>query len=181
MAQNKTLQPGILKLTYAHFFYVFAFVASVIAFDASQLITPEALLKRWQYAAMLLVATTAVWYFARIKKDNQPLLKWLVGGLVLTDILFASLLVYADRGMASLAVALFAVPIVSSAVLMSRSAVLAVASLSTAAYAFSSVKYFVDFFNEGYKVQLYSTIGFYSATFFVIALLLVAVIKQKTK
>lgn len=179
MAQTKNIQPGILKVTYAHFLYALAFAASIIVYDASQLIPPDAVFDRWQYTAMLFVVTTAVWYFARTKGNNTRLLKWLVAALVLTDILFASLLVYSDRGMASLGVALYAIPIVSSAVLLSRSAVLAVAALSTAAYAYASVKYFVDFFNEGYKVQLYSSIGFYAASFFVIALLLIAVIRQK--
>lgn len=177
--KSSSISKRVILAAHAHFFYIFAFVASVIVYDASQLITPEAVLKRWQYAAMLMVVTTGVWYFARTKENNQALLKWLVGALVLTDILFASFLVYGDRGMSSIAVALFAVPIVTSAVLLNRSAVLATASLSTAAYAFTAVKYFVDYFNEGYKVQLYSTIGFYGATFFVIALLLIAAIGKK--
>lgn len=181
MTQTKNIQSGILKVTYAHFLYAFAFAASIVVFDASQLLPPEAVFDRWQYAAMLFVATTVVWYFTRTKGDNTKLAKWLIAGLVLTDILFASLLVYSDRGMASLGIALYAIPIVSSAVLLSRSAVLAVAALSTAAYIYAGVKYFVDFFNEGYKVQLYSTLGFYAATFFVVAILLIAVIQQKQK
>lgn len=175
-----SLHISTLRLARVHFLYGLAFAASIIVYDASKLIAPEAVLNRWKYTIGLLVATTAVWYIAKIKKDNASLQKSLIAVLVCIDIIFASLLVYADRGMASLAVILYAVPIVTAAALLSRSALLATAALSAAAYAFVAVKYFVDFFNEGYKVQLYSTIVFYSAVFFVLALLLITVIRRKT-
>lgn len=180
MATNPApLSDSILRLARIHVFYILAFAASVIIYDASHLITPDAVLYRWKLAALLTVVVTAVWYFAKTKKDNPTFLKWLIGMLVFADILIASFLVYADRGMASLAVALFILPIITSAALLSRSAVLATASISTAAYAFASIKYFVDYFNEGYKVQLYSTIGFYGTVFFIAAALLIAVIRRK--
>lgn len=175
------LQQSILGVSRIHFFYVLAFAASIIVYDASHLIEPEAVLYRWKLAVAMAVITTVVWYIARTKNSGLSLLKWSVTLLVIADILFAALLVYADRGMASVAVALYAVPIATSAALLSRSAILATASLCTASYALASVKYFVDFFNEGYKVQLYSTIGFYGATFFIIALLITTVIHRTNK
>lgn len=183
MVKVKKLQnfrASVIRLAVIHFFYILAFAVSVIVYDASQLISPDAVLYRWKLAAAMTALTTAVWYAARTSKDKPNIHKLLVGVLVLADILFASLLIYNDRGMASLAVALYAVPITTATVLLSRSAVLATASLCTAAYALVSVKYFVDFFNEGYKVQLYSSIGFYGATFFVLALILITVVRKKT-
>jgi hypothetical protein len=173
----RTFYLRVVRLAHIHFFYIAAFAASVIVFHASNLVPPDSILERWKWVAFMLSITTVVWYFARQKSDNLTLQKGLVFTLVLMDIGLASFLVYADRGMASLAVALYAVPILTSSALASRSAILATASLSTAAYALVAVKYFVDFFNEGYKAQLYSTVGFYGATFFILAFLLMAVIR----
>lgn len=177
--KNHSYYLGTLRAARAHFAFVAAFAASIIVYDASNLMTPDAVLKRWKYCLVLLVISTIVWFLARFKGNNRILQKSLLGVLVVADIVIVSLLVYADRGMASVAVTLYALPIVTAALTFSRSAVLAAASLSTAAYAFASIKYFVDFFNEGYRVQLYSTIGFYSATFFVVSLLLIAVLREK--
>lgn len=173
---NKSL--ATVKLAQAHFFFIFAFVATTVAQDAAQLIAPDAVLQRWKGMAALAVVTTGVWYFGRTKKNNIALQKWLIAGLVLAGIVFASYIVYAERGMASPAVALYAIPIITSAALLNRSAVFAAAILSSAAYAYASVKYFVDFFNEGYKIQLYSTIGFYIAGFFVLAFLISAITQR---
>lgn len=181
MTKNiKTLYPTSLRIARIHFLYVLVFAASIIIFDASALIAPEAVMNRWKYTIGVLVATTGVWYFARAQKNNMRIQKSIVALLVLADIIFASLLVYADRGMASLAVILYTIPIVTISALRSRSAILATASLSVAAYAFVTIKYFVDFFNEGYKVQLYSSIGLYGAILFILALLLVAINKQES-
>lgn len=177
--KSDQLYTQVVRLARIHFCLILAFAATIVVYHASNLVPPENILQRWQRAALMLVITTLVWYFARIKKDGPAFQKGLVFALVLMDIGFASFLVYAERGMASLAVALYAIPITVSALLLSRNAVLATASLCTAAYGLVTVKYFVDFFNEGYKVQLYSTIGFYGAVFFVLAFLLTTIIRKK--
>jgi hypothetical protein len=79
--------------------------------------------------------------------------------------------------MASRAVLLYIVPIVVSAVLLSRVAVLMTAALATSAYVLTAIKYFVDYFNEGYKAELYTEVGFYCAMFFVVAALLATIIR----
>jgi hypothetical protein len=178
--KHPNLQTSIFRLSYIHFFYIFAFVISIIIYDASQLITPDAVWHRWKLAAGMLIISTMVWYLAHIKEKSHTFQKGLVAVLVIADIVFASLLVYADRGMASVAIVLYAIPIAASAILLSRSAVMATTLFCVAAYSTSVVKYFGDFFNEGYKVQLYSTIGFYSAVFFVFAWLLGTLIQRKS-
>lgn len=170
----------IIRAARAHFALTLALAAYIIVADASKLLAPEAVLQRWKYCLGLLVVSTVVWFLARSRKDRRVPQKSLLGLLIVADIAIASLIIYADRGMASLAVALYALPIATAALTYSRSALLTTASLSTAAYAFANIKYFVDFFNEGYKVQLYSTIGFYSATFFILAWLLIMVVQEKS-
>ena len=44
----------------------------------------------------------------------------------------------------------------------------------------AAVKYFVDFFNEGYKAELYIEVGFYAAMFFVLAALLSTILRFRS-
>jgi len=175
-------QKTILRLSRVHFLYIIAFAASIVVYHAGNLVTPEAILKRWTIAGCMLVLTTIVWGLAHSTKPSPVLYKILVSILILMDIILASSLVYAERGMAGLGVALYAIPIAVSAVLASRTALIGTTILCFAAYAFSCIKYFVDFFNEGYKLQLYATIGFYGAVFFVLAALLAIIFtSQRSK
>jgi len=168
-----------LRAARVHLVLVLALAISIIVYDSSKLITPEAVLNRWKYCLILFITTIAVWSLARLRKPDSLYQKSLIGALVLMDIIIASLIVYADRGMSSVAVLLYAVPITTSALTYNRIVVVAAAAFSTSAYAYSTIKYFVDFFNEGYKVQLYSTIGLYGAVFFILAMLLVIIIQEK--
>jgi hypothetical protein len=80
--------------------------------------------------------------------------------------------------MASRGVALFALPIVVSAITLSRSAIFATASLSVGAYSYAAIKYFTDNPSEGYKVELYGDVLFYSASFFILAAVLWALVRS---
>jgi heme/copper-type cytochrome/quinol oxidase subunit 4 len=93
----------------------------------------------------------------------------------------ASFNVYVQRGMASRAVALYAIPLVVSTVLMSRAALLTTAALCVAAYTTTAVSYFVLNFNEGYKIELYGEITSYSVYFVILAALLWVSIRHKPK
>ncbi len=179
--QVSWLQPSVVRVTRVHFFYVLAYAASIIIFDSWNLITPQAVGQRWTMAALMLVVTTWIWYMARSIVNNVAYHKAMIWGLVLMDIGVAGFNVYTQRGMASLAVALFAVPIIISAVLLNRSALFATAALSTAIYALATTRYFTENFGEGYKIELYGTISFYSAIFFVLAGLLWVVVRANRR
>lgn len=171
MPKNTSRQLLVLRLARIHFVYVLAFAAMIIVADSWALIAPESTLRRWTMAAVMLVTTTVIWYAARQKP--RPWQAWLPYALVILDIAVATFMVYEERGMASRGVALYAIPLVVAALTGGRSIVLATASLSTAAYGLAAIRYFVTYFNEGYKVELYATIGFYSAMFFILSALLV--------
>jgi hypothetical protein len=179
--KGNSVQPHVLRLAHVHFFYILVFVATIVVHDASHYLAPGAVLSRWKVAAAMTLVVTGVWYAAHVKKKSETFYRSLVAALVFADMFFAAFVVYNERGMASPAVALFAVPIGVSAALLNRTAVLATASLCTAAYALAVDKYFVDYFNEGLKVQLYSTIAFYGAIFFILAFLLVVTIQRLNK
>jgi hypothetical protein len=177
--QASIIQTRLLGVARAHFWYVGAIAISIIAFDSTNLITREIVQKRWTSAVALLVAVTLVWYFVRRNTKNESYYRLLTYCLIAADILFAAYLVYLDRGMASRNVVLFAIPIAVSALLNSRAALFATAALSTAAYFFAATKYFYDFFNEGYKAELYGVLFLYSACFFVVAAVLWAIIRYQ--
>ncbi len=174
---QSNLKTSLNKVTKVHFAYAALLALQVIIYDAAKLITPEAVLKRWQVIAGLLAVTTIVWYLAKARMAHDLGLKILTSTLVLADIGIASLYVYEQRGMASRAVLLYLVAIATVAILKSKSALFATAALCVAAYTTTAVTYFVVNFNEGYKVELYGEISFYSASFFIIAALIWAAIR----
>jgi hypothetical protein len=173
------LHESVWRISRLHFLFVFLLITQTVIYDVWKLITPQAVLNRWIACALLLTVTVIVWYFARTQVRSPLISKLLVFTLVLADIAIATFNIYAQRGMASRAVMLFAVPIIVSAVLMSRSAIFATAALSVAAYTTTALAYFVLNFNEGYKIELYGEVGFYSVMFFVLAGLLSIVVQLK--
>ncbi len=181
MANKQPTRPdlrlNVLRMSRLHFFYAALFVVQIITFDAWKLIEPAVVLRRWIMAALLLIVTTGVWYLAKGKAGDNALYKRLVFALILIDVAVASFAVYTERGMASRAVMLYTVPLIVSIVLKSRSAILSTAMLCVAAYTSTALAYFVLNFNEGYKIELYGIVGFYS--FFMV--LLVAMLWSVTR
>jgi len=167
-------QVTAIHLLRRHYFYVAAYVGSIVVFDMWNLIARDAVGRRWMAAGLLLAVNTAAWYLAKLRWKQIGTYQLLIFGLVIADILFAAINVYWERGMASNSVALFAVPLVLAAGLKNRSALLATATLSAAAYSIAAVSYFFDYYGEGFRVELYGTVGFYSAMFFILAGLLLA-------
>ncbi len=177
MAKSNPANPQdqVLSVARVHFFIAGIYALYIIVSDAWNLITPEATFHRWTMLSIFLVVTTLLWYFARSKIIARPAI-W---GFVLLDIAMATFNIYTQRGMASRAVVLFAIPIIVSSLLASRPAIFATASLSLAAYTMATVRYFYAHFGEGYKVELYGEVSFYCAVFFVIAALVWIVTRQR--
>ena len=162
------LPQNLLKLTRLHFLYVLALAAQVIVYDSWQLITPTTVVQRWTATALLLVVTAITWYLAHTNRAAE-FYRRLVFLLIAADVAVGAFAIYNQRGMASRAVLLFVIPILASAVLRSRSATYATALVCIAAYSTAAISYFVFNFNEGYQVELYGEVGFYSAMFLVVA------------
>lgn len=170
------LQTGIIRASRVHFWFIGIYAVYIIASDATHLITPVLVYQRWLVNGSLLGITGLVWYAARARSKSANFYRFLLYSLITTDTVFATFNVYTQRGMASRAVLLFTVPILLSGLLLSRVATLTTATISSALYAIAAVKYFTDFFNEGYKAELYIEVGFYIACFYVLSLLLNVII-----
>ncbi len=157
------------RITTLHFFLALATAGQLIAYDAGRLFPPEVVLRRWIAIGIYTSVLCVIWYAARNRSGQPETTKKLVGLLIITGVAFASFNVYSQRGMASRAVLLYLVPIITAAMLARRSAVIASAIFATSAYVVTSVAYFVLNFNEGYKLELYGEVGYYAATFLIVS------------
>ena len=166
------LRSRLRRITTIHFGLAMIVAVQLIIYDTGKLIPPEVVLRRWIVLALQVIVITSVWYLARNRDDKSDTIKKLIMAIIVSDIAFASFMVYTQRGMASRAVILYVIPIIVSASLTRRSAIIATSVLSLAAYISTAMAYFVLNFNEGYKLELYGEVGFYSALFVLIASLL---------
>ena len=173
------LRTSTLRVARFHFVYALIYAVQVIVYHASKLITPDIVLRRWIAVASLLVVTTGVWFIAKHHNSTATLYRWAIAAIIFADLAFASFNVYTQRGYASKAVLLFVVPIIVATTFISRRALFATAFLAIAVYTTTAVKYFVDYFNEGYMVELYGEIAFYSALFLLLAGLLWATMHKR--
>lgn len=179
ISEKSNFNQGLIGVCKVHFALVFLFISQIILYDTSQLIEPSVVLQRWIVVAALLAMTGSIWYLAKTNKNNLLLNKALLLALIATDILVASFFVYSTRGMASREVFLYVLPITIAGLMLTRAALFATAILSIAAYSLVCVAYFVNYFNEGYKVELYGEVGFFSIGFLLLAGLLAAVVHPK--
>ncbi len=179
--KSNWLQTTAIRNTRVHFLYVAAYILSLIVFDSWNLYTYRAITQLWTAGGLLLITVTLIWFASRIKYSNNTVYLGLIWLLILADISFAAYNVYWQHGLASKSVMLFTVPIVTAATLYSRSTLLAATTLSAAAYSTVSVRYFFQNYGLSYRVELWGTIGFYSAVFFILAGLLMIIIAPKTE
>lgn len=175
---RSSTRPALVRVSKIHVFIAAAFAAQLIIYDAGKLITPDVVLKRWVSIGLLATVSAIVWFLARTK-DEPKLANKLVYGLILTDIIIACFNVYTQRGMASRAVILFVIPIITAAVLKRKGLIYLTAVLSAVSYIVTAVAYFVLNFNEGYKLELYGEILFYSTIILTVAGLTWSVTRTK--
>lgn len=175
------MNKSAVRLARVHFGLVVAYAIFIVASDAWNLVTRQLTSQRWLMCGLLLVVTTIVWLLARGRVKNDNYYRFLIFALVAVDIALAAFAIYTERGMASRGVALFAIPIVASAVLLSRAAIFGTAALCTATYVMAATRYFYVNFNEGYKIELYGTLALYSASFFVLAAILWIVVSTNSR
>ncbi|MBX4201881.1 hypothetical protein KW803_03245 [Candidatus Saccharibacteria bacterium] len=176
-ASNNWLQTTAVRVSRIHFIYILAFLLSIVVFDTWNLYTHEAVSQLWTAGGILLIFNVLIWFVSRLKLSNYWYYIGFMLALIVADIIFASYIVWWQRGLYSKAIMLYTVPIITAATMRSRSILLAVTTLSVAAYSITSVRFFFKNYGLGYRVELWGTVGFYSAILFVLALLLMVVIR----
>lgn len=173
--KQQDLKLMITRLTRTVYFVLAFYALSIVIFDSGNLITRESIIDRWLLFTVLLAVNTIVWYAASQRKSiyNRPSAAILI--LSLTLIAFAGFNTYWERGMASTSTILYALPLLTVATLKSRHALIAITTLSAGTYSFAAVKYFNDYFNEGYRIQLWGQIVLYSGVTFALAWLVMII------
>ncbi len=179
--KDKQLHKTVYDTVRIHAGYAVVYAVSIVIFDAWNLITPGSVQQRWVAAGILLVVSSFAWYYLSSRKQADLMMRLSIYALVVADLIVASVTVYGERGMASPAVMLFAIPIIATAALLHRGAVFVTASICTAVYSTTIVRYFVTHGSEGFKVQLYGTLFLYVSVFFIVALMLSTILGTKSK
>lgn len=173
------LQSRLASISRIHFAYAGVYIAAIIAFDAWNLITPDAIVQRWLVGAAMLIVTALVWYGSRAAKKTAAYYQLLAYVLIALDLFVATYGVYTQRGIASKSVLLYVIPITVAAMLLSRVAIFATAVISIALYSLACVRYFYLNLGQAYKVELYGEVAFYCAMLFIVAALLWSLIKTE--
>lgn len=153
----------ITRLTRTLFFLIALLALTTIVFDAGNLIQREAVSRRWILLTIALGANTTAWFLGSV----NGLKKYVVFGLSIIFVVVAGLVTYWERGMASSSTIFYIVPLLIVATLKNRHALIATATISAGTYALASVKYFNDFFNEGYRIQLWGSLLQYIGAIFI--------------
>ncbi len=163
----------LTRVTRTMFFFLAIWVGVLALFDAGNLLTPEAMIDRITALFVIAVINTLAWYIAA----EKVIIAKNIFTYLLTFMLigFAGFTTYWERGMASTSTILYAIPLLTIATLKNRHSLLATTGLSVATYTFAAVKYFNDFFNEGYSIQLWASIVLYSGIMFSVAWLIMVI------
>jgi hypothetical protein len=169
---KKSMDTSLIRVTRTLYFFIGIFALSIVIFDAGNLITREAVSQRWLLMVFLLGSTTAAWLLGSVDNLKTPV----TYGLVVAYIAAAGLITYWERGMASASSIMYALPLLICATLKNRHILIATAVASTGTYSLAAVKYFNDYFNEGYRVQLWGTLLFIGGTIFVLTWLILIVV-----
>jgi len=180
MANKKTPQKIDITLTLTRvtrtlFFFAGFYALSIVIFDSGNLITREAVIDRWTILSGLLVVNSLCWLIsAQIthRLSSQIILRSV---LAVSLLAFAGFTTYWERGMASTSTLFYLLPLLIIATLKNRHALLTTTILAVTTYAFATVKYFNDFFNEGFRIQLWGNIVLYGGTIFVCAWLIMVI------
>lgn len=179
MAKSKKAAPNanldLTRVTRTVYFIIITYAATIIIFDAGNLITRESVIHRWSLASLLLLVNTVVWFASSQRKAKTSRNAVLTYLLVMALLFTAGITTYWERGMASTSTIFYVLPLLVAATLRNRHALLAAAVLSAGTYSFMAVKYFNDFFNEGYRVQLWGHLFLYSGTILAIAWLIMII------
>lgn len=170
----------LTQVTRTLYFFIGIFALSIILFDAGNLLTKESVVDRWMIATILFVANTIAWFLASQVPRFETLTTYSISVILL---IFAGYMTYWERGMASSSTLLYVLPMLVVATLKNRHAIIATAALSGATYSLAAVKYFNDFFNEGYRVQLWGNIVLYAGSLLAFSwlLLILADLRRDSK
>lgn len=155
------------------------FASLIGIYQAWKLQTPEVISQQWTAIALAFVSFFGLLIASLRKNATAGYYYGINVAQIVTYLAFITFIIYSQRGMASTAIILYTIPILIAAVTRATAAVFITAGLSLTTYCLAALKYFRDFPSEGYKVELYGQLYFYSILLLVIASLIVLLLINK--
>ncbi len=167
---KQTSSPMLTQVTRTLYYFLGVIALTLVIFDSGNLLTKDAVVDRWTALFVLFTINTIAWFIG--SQGTSYSKKVLTLLLALALMAFSGALTYWERGMASTSTILYVLPLLVVATLKNRHALLSLALLSIGSYALATVTYFNDYFNEGYRIQLWGSIFLYSGSILVVTWLI---------
>ena len=162
--------PLLTQVTRTLFYFIGIFALALVIFDSGNLLTKDAVVDRWTALFIVFIVNTIAWFIgSQGTLYSKKILTFLLSLVLLA---FAGATTYWERGMASTSTILYVLPLLVMATLKNRHALLATTLLGIGTYALATVSYFNNFFNEGYRIQLWGSIILYSGSILVVTWLI---------
>ncbi len=177
--ESARLQKGSLRTAQIGFLFLAIYFLTTLIFGAWQLLTPDMLQKRWIITLVALSINTTLWYFSRKPRLVPLYYRGIIFLQMCMYLAIATFSIYTERGMASNAVILYAIPLTIAALSYSAQALFASATICAISYASATILYFKQFPSEGYKVELYGSIVFYIGILYLLSTLLWIIVRAR--
>lgn len=161
------------------FVFVAIYAATTLIYRAWKLLPPPVLQAHWTLTLIALSVTIILWWFSKTSRLPAIYYQGLIFLQICLYISIATYSIYTQRGMASTAVILYAIPLIIAALSWGKKTLFATACGSALSYALATTIYFHNNPSEGYRVELYGNIFFYSAVMFLLASLLWVLVTTK--
>lgn len=179
-ALSNRLRLGSLRTARLGFAFIGIYTFSTAIYQAWRLLTPDVIQTRWIVVLLLMSINTTLWWFSHRPRLRAGYYRGIILMQIAMYLGIATYSIYTERGMASNAIILYAIPLIIVALEYSGKALAFTAGACAVSYAAAAIKYFKDFPSEGYKVELYGGIMFYTGILFVLAALLWVLVRSKS-
>jgi len=167
--KEKLLTSATKKSAITTLLFIVSFASFLLANQLWKLQTPDVLRRQLIATGIVAVFFILLAIFSFKKRSTYSFNISILLMQSLIYVAFVSYAIYNQRGMASTAVILYAIPIISIAISRTAVAIFTVSAASIFGYTLATFKYFQDFPSEGYKIELYGQIAFYSFVLLLIA------------
>ncbi len=179
VTESNRLRLGSLRTARLGFAFIGIYIFSTAIYQAWRLLTPDVIQTRWFLAIAMISINATLWWYSHKPRLRTTYYRTIIFLQIAMYIVIATYSIYVERGMASNSIILYAIPLVIVALEYSGRALAFTALICSTAYAAAAIHYFNTFPSEGYKVELYGGIAFYSGIMFVLAALLWVVVRAR--
>jgi hypothetical protein len=177
--KTKRSQLATLRASRMGFVFIFIYGLTTIIYKLWKLQTPDVLRQRWIIILILLILNVIFWQISKRFGLKEHIYKFIIALQIATYMAISIYSIYSERGMDSNAIILFVIPLIIAGLEYNGRVLFAVTSLCAVSYGATAIRYFEENPSEGYKIELYGGILFYSGILYLISALVWILIKTK--